>query len=49
MVHRKILKNLLCFFIKTVFSVITFLLSWCMYIKNNDITSETLRTVYDNL
>jgi len=49
MVHRKILKYLLSFLIKTVFSIITFLLTWCMYIKNNDITSEPLRTIYDNL
>jgi len=49
MVHRKILKNLLFFLIKTVFSIITFLRTWCMRIQNNDITSAPLRTIYDIL
>jgi len=34
----KTIKNLLQFLIETVFWIITFLLTWCMHIQNNDIT-----------
>ena len=37
------LKNLLYFLIKTVFWIITFLLTWCMDTQNNDITPATFQ------
>ena len=41
MVSRKVIEDVLYFLIKTVLWIITFLLTWCMHIQNNDITQVT--------
>ena len=35
------IENLLQFFIISVFSVLTFLLTWCIHIQDNDSTPPT--------
>jgi len=41
MILRKMINNIVLFLTKTVFYIITFLLTWCMHIQNNDITPAT--------
>jgi hypothetical protein len=41
MALTKMIKNLLEFLIKTVFWIITFVLTWFMHIQDNDITPVT--------
>jgi len=41
MVLRNMMGNLIYFLVKAVFGIITFLLTWCVHIQNNDITPAT--------
>jgi len=51
MIFRDVIEHLLSFLIKTILLLITFFLTWCMHIYNNDITPATSQhyTLYDNL
>ena len=43
MLLRKMMEKLLWFLIKTVFFIITFFLTWCVHIQNNDISPATFQ------